>query len=40
MMTLNLKKINHVFKPMELMFKGEFHCLWEYFRKQTGREDV
>ena len=40
MMTLNLKKINHVFKPMELMFKGEFHCLRGYFRKQTGREDV
>ena len=27
MMTLNRKKIWHVFKPMELMFMGELHCL-------------
>ena len=25
---------------MELIFKGKLHCLWGYFRKQTGREDV
>ena len=40
MMTLNHKKIKHVLKPTELMFKAELHCLWGYFRKQTGREDV
>ena len=37
MMTLNGEKIWHVFKPMELMFKGELHCLQGYFGKQTGR---
>ena len=40
MMTLNRKKIWHVFKPMELMFMGELHCLQGYFRKEIGREDV
>ena len=30
----------HFFKPMELMFKGELHCLQAYFREQTGREDI
>ena len=23
-----------------LMSKWDLHCLWEYFTKQTGREDV
>ena len=23
-----------------LMFKWDLHCLWKYFTKQTGREDV
>ena len=40
MMTMNCVKIWHVSKPMELMFKGELHCLQGYFRKQTGREDI
>ena len=43
MVTLNQKKFYQVFKPMELIFtSGEegLHCLQEYFRKQTGREDV
>ena len=41
MMTMNCVKIWHVSKPMELMFKGELHCLQGgRKRKQTGREDV
>ena len=28
------------FKHMELLFKGELHCLRGYFRKKTGMEDV
>ena len=42
-MTLKCEKIEHVFKPMELMFeggRGGLHCLWGYFRKQIGKEDV
>ena len=43
-MTLKCEKIEHVFKPMELMFEGGrgggLHCLWGYFRKQIGKEDV
>ena len=44
-MTLKCEKIEHVFKPMELMFEGGrgeggLHCLWGYFRKQLGKEDV
>ena len=27
-------------KLMELIFKGELHCLQGCFRKQTGRKDV
>ena len=37
---LNREKIQHVSKLIELMFKGESHCLQGCFRKQTGREDV
>ena len=40
MMTLNHEKIKLVFKPMELMSKGELHRLRGYFRKQTGRKDI
>ena len=39
-MTLNRKKIWHVSRLIELMFKGELHSLQGCFRKQTGREDV
>ena len=39
-MTLNCEKIQHVSKVIELMFKGELHCLQGCFRKQAGMEDV
>ena len=39
-MTLNCKKIKHVSKLIEFMFKGELHCLQGCFRKQTGRQDI
>ena len=39
-MTLNHEKLKHVSKLIELMFKGELHCLQGCFRKQTGREDL
>ena len=29
-----------VSESIELMFKWNLHCLWGYFRKQTGREGV
>ena len=32
---LNFKKISHVSKFIELMFKGELHCFQGYFRKHT-----
>ena len=34
-MTLNSEKIQHVSKLIELMFKGELHCLQGCFIKQT-----
>ena len=40
MMTLNHKKIYYVSKPTKLMFKGELHYLWGYFKKYTGWEDI
>ena len=40
MMKLNLEKMQHVFKPMELMCKEELHCLREYLRRHTGKEDI
>ena len=39
-MTFNHEQVYHVSKLIELMFKGELHCLQRCFRKQTGREDV
>ena len=39
-MTLNRKKIQHVSRLMELMFKWEFHCLQGGYRNQTGRKGV
>ena len=39
-MTLNREKIQRISKLVELIFKGELHCLQECFRKQTVREDV
>ena len=39
-MTLNRKKIQHVSKLMELMFKWEFHCFQGCYRKQTCRKGV
>ena len=34
------QKIKHFFKPLKPMFKEDSHCLQEYFRKLTGREDI
>ena len=39
-MTLNRKKIQHVSKLIELMFKGELHYSHGCLKKQAGREDV
>ena len=39
-MTLNCEKMKHVCKQVELMSKGELHCLQGCFRKQTSREDI
>ena len=36
-MTLNHENIEHVSKDIEVMFKGELHCLQECFRKHAGR---
>ena len=33
------QKIKHLFKPLKPMFKEDSHCLQEYFRKLTGREE-
>ena len=39
-MALNQENLQHVSRLIELIFKGELHCLQGSFRKQTGREDV
>ena len=39
-MTLNRKKIQHVSKLTELMFKWEFYCFQGCYRKQTCRKCV
>ena len=39
-MKLNRKKMQHVCKQVELMSKGELHCLQGCFKKQTSREDI
>ena len=39
-MTLNREKMQYVSNLIELMYKGELHCLQGCFRKQAGREDV
>ena len=39
-MTLNREKIKHIFKPIQLMFQGELHCLQGYFRKEIGKEYI
>ena len=38
-MTLNHEEI-YVSKLIELMLKGDLHCLQGCFRKQTGQEDI
>ena len=36
-MTLSHENIEHASKHIEVMFKGELHCLQGCFKKHTGR---
>ena len=36
-MTLNHEKIKHIFKPIQLMFQGELHCLQGFLEKRLVR---